>query len=257
VQVLAFEGRYARASHRHGTPVHADVNWQCDWITKRQPTFKPAGPFIVPAGHPRGQCRARPSSAVGRPYSRADGMVALRWNSRGAALHRAARAASLVALCRGASLYQPLACVAHRPLARSHSYYTVRSALVVAGCARGAAEPPRPSHPGVWAMRTLSRLRRRLCNPRRARRPRLPVVGSHSRTVRSVLVVASRVRPSVRDNESDTTCGEVDSRQAPRGVLGASADRARSHWKETSMSETVTISTSTRRGGRGGRGRHL
>jgi hypothetical protein len=77
-----------------------------------------------------------------------------------------------------------------------------------------------PSHPGVWPMRALSRLRRRLCNPRRARRPRLPVVGSHSRTVRSVLVVASRVRPSVRDNESDTTCGELGSRQAPRGVLG-------------------------------------
>ena len=26
-----------------------DVNWQYDWISKHQPTFKPAGPFIVPA----------------------------------------------------------------------------------------------------------------------------------------------------------------------------------------------------------------
>jgi 2-keto-4-pentenoate hydratase/2-oxohepta-3-ene-1,7-dioic acid hydratase in catechol pathway len=26
-----------------------DVNWQYDWISKHQPTFKPAGPFVVPA----------------------------------------------------------------------------------------------------------------------------------------------------------------------------------------------------------------
>ena len=26
-----------------------DVNWGYDWVSKHQPTFKPAGPFIVPA----------------------------------------------------------------------------------------------------------------------------------------------------------------------------------------------------------------